>query len=70
MFDLQILMPMGGVGDRFRRAGNATPGPLIDVLGVPMFKRALSSFDPLDANLKITVVIREDHEREFGLASR
>lgn len=66
---LQILMPMGGLGQRFRNAGISTPKPLIPVLGMPMFKRALASFDSYDGEKRITVIIREDNARDFNLAN-
>ena len=43
MTTLQVLMPMGGLGQRFRDVGVFTPKPLIEVGGIPMFKRALRS---------------------------
>jgi NDP-sugar pyrophosphorylase family protein len=65
---LQILMPMGGLGRRFRDVGVNTPKPLIPVLGVPMFKRALASFDAYEGKKTLIVVVREDADREFDLA--
>lgn len=70
MRDLQILMPMGGLGRRFRDVGISTPKPLIPVLGVPMFKRALASFDPFDGHKRHIVVVRADDNAEFGLAGK
>jgi NDP-sugar pyrophosphorylase family protein len=70
MATLQLLMPMGGLGTRFRKVGITTPKPLIEVGGVPMFQRALRSFDPWQDDRTITVVVREDNEREFGLADQ
>jgi NDP-sugar pyrophosphorylase family protein len=70
MATLQVLMPMGGLGTRFRKVGITTPKPLIDVVGVPMFQRALQSFEPWDGDKTVTVVVREDNDREFDLARR
>jgi NDP-sugar pyrophosphorylase family protein len=61
-------MPMGGLGRRFRDAGVDTPKPLIPVLGVPMFKRALASFDTYEGEKRLIVVVREDSDRDFELA--
>jgi dTDP-glucose pyrophosphorylase len=66
---LQILMPMGGLGRRFRDAGVMTPKPLIPVLGEPMFKRALASFDSYRGDKRLIVVVREDSEKEHNLAA-
>ncbi|MGY1748054.1 MULTISPECIES: glycosyltransferase family 2 protein [unclassified Modestobacter] len=70
MATLQVLMPMGGLGTRFRKVGITTPKPLIEVGGVPMFQRALRSFDPWQGEKSVTVVVREDNDREFDLAAR
>jgi NDP-sugar pyrophosphorylase family protein len=70
MATLQVLMPMGGLGTRFRKVGVTTPKPLIEVGGVPMFQRALASLDPWAGDKTVTVVVREDNDREFDLASR
>jgi len=70
MTTLQVLMPMGGLGTRFRKVGITTPKPLIEVGGVPMFQRALQSFDPWPGEKTVTVVVREDNDREFDLAAR
>jgi NDP-sugar pyrophosphorylase family protein len=70
MATLQVLMPMGGLGTRFRKVGVTTPKPLIEVDGVPMFQRALRSFDPWDGERTVTVVVRADDDAEHGLAQR
>jgi NDP-sugar pyrophosphorylase family protein len=67
---LQILMPMGGLGQRFRKVGVTTPKPLIDVAGMPMFMRALASFDPYPGDKRLIVVVREDNDREHRLGDR
>jgi NDP-sugar pyrophosphorylase family protein len=70
MATLQVLMPMGGLGTRFRKVGVTTPKPLIEVDGQPMFQRALRSFDPWDGERTVTVVVRADDDAEHGLADR
>ena len=69
MKQLQILLPMGGLGQRFRDEGYATPKPLIEVDGIPMFLRAIGSFDALPAQKTTAFIVRQDAEDEFGLAS-
>jgi len=69
MLPLQILIPMGGLGQRFRDQGYATPKPLIEVNGKPLFLQALSSFDAYDGPKEHVFVVRADAEDEFGLAS-
>jgi NDP-sugar pyrophosphorylase family protein len=70
MATLQVLMPMGGLGTRFRKVGVTTPKPLIEVDGGPMFQRALRSFEPWQGEKTVTVVVREDNDREHGLAGQ
>jgi NDP-sugar pyrophosphorylase family protein len=67
---LQVLMPMGGLGTRFRKVGVTTPKPLIEVDGVPMFQRALASLAPWPGDRAVTVVVRADDDAEHGLARR
>lgn len=69
MADIQILMPMGGLGSRFVEQGYSTPKPLIRVDGKPMFMRALDSFDGL-GNARHIFVIRRDHEQQYDLSSQ
>jgi len=61
MNKLQILMPMGGLGSRFAKAGFTTPKPLIKVDGMPMFRKALTSLDDLSVPKEFLFVIRQEH---------
>lgn len=63
-----VLMPMGGLGKRFFDAGYATPKPLIEVDGLPMFLHALGSF-PADWDIHHVFVIRKDQDERHGLAA-
>ncbi len=63
---LQILMPMAGRGQRFQIEGITTIKPLIDVAGVPMFYRALSSFDHLQCDKKNLFVIKQQDDQDFS----
>lgn len=65
---LQVVVPMGGLGTRFRRVGVTTPKPLIDVDGVPMVARALASLRPWPGPLRVVAVLRADDDAEHGLA--
>jgi NDP-sugar pyrophosphorylase family protein len=40
---MNIVIPMAGLGDRFKREGYTKPKPLIDVNGKPMIQRAIES---------------------------
>lgn len=70
MKTLQILMPMGGLGQRFRDAGIDTPKPLIDVNGTPMFKKALASYDDYPGEKRHIFVIRKDTDKQYNLANQ
>lgn len=63
---LQILMPMGGLGSRFAKAGYTTPKPLIEVDGKPMFMRALDSFAS-QTGLRYIFVIRAEYVEKYDL---
>ena len=66
---LQIVLPMAGLGQRFRTAGETRPKPLIDVDGRPMFRKALDSLAEAGIVGDVTAVIRSELEREYGLAT-
>ncbi len=68
MRDLHIILAMAGRGSRFANAGFTTPKPLINVDGVPMFMKALSSLNGIKVNKHYTVIIRSEHEDEYDLS--
>lgn len=55
---MQIIIPMSGFGERFRRAGYAVPKPLIEVDGKTIIEHVVDMF-PGEAN--ITFICNEDH---------
>lgn len=65
--ELQVVMPIGGVGSRFAKVGIQTPKPLIDVRGMPMFFRAIRSVQALGFETEYIFVIREDQDAKFNL---
>jgi dTDP-glucose pyrophosphorylase len=67
---LQVLMPMGGLGSRFSKAGYTTPKALIEVDGKPMFMRALDSVAHLKDEIRYIFVIRQEHDDQYGLAKK
>ncbi len=58
---LQIVMPMAGLGSRFADAGFTTPKPLIEVDGMVMFLKAISSLKEIKADKEYFFVIRQEH---------
>jgi len=59
--DVNILIPMGGLGTRFSKVGYTLPKPLIDVNGIPMIQKVINNLN-IDANF-IFVVHREHYEK-------
>lgn len=67
---VQVVMPIGGIGSRFSKAGITIPKPLIDVNGKPMFMRAVDSVRNLGFDIVFIFVIRDDQNRNFKLAEQ
>jgi NDP-sugar pyrophosphorylase family protein len=53
---LNIVMPMAGLGSRFRQAGFSVPKPLIEVEGRPMYAWATESL-PLDQCTRLIFIL-------------
>ena len=41
---MQIIIPMSGLGERFRRAGYKVPKPLIEIDGKPIIAHVIDMF--------------------------
>jgi len=54
-------MPMAGEGSRFLKEGWTTPKPLIELKGVPLFKRAIGSVAVDGAPMKYSFIVRKEH---------
>lgn len=66
---IQVLMPMGGLGARFRSKGIIMPKPLIDIDGKPMFARSFSSLAPLSPTKAPIVVVRKDDDNRHEMTA-
>ena len=64
---VKLIMPLAGNGQRFFDVGFKVPKPLIDIKGVPMFKRVI---DNLKMDVDLTCIIREDHIKEYEIDKR
>ena len=64
---MQIVIPMSGFGERFRRAGYVVPKPLIEVDGKPIIAHVLDLFP---GETDVTFICNEDHlvEPTFRMA--
>lgn len=58
---LHIVMPMAGEGSRFAKAGWTTPKPLIELRGVPLFRRAIDSVAIDGVEMKYSFIVRQEH---------
>jgi len=54
-------MPMAGEGSRFLKEGWTTPKPLIELKGVPLFKRAIDSVSTIGAPMIYSFIVRKEH---------
>lgn len=61
MRTLHIIMPMAGEGSRFLKEGWTTPKPLIELKGVPLFKRAIDSVSTIGAPMNYSFIVRKEH---------
>ncbi|WP_052323424.1 glycosyltransferase family 2 protein [Leifsonia xyli] len=66
---LQIVLPMAGLGQRFRATGETRPKPLIEVDGGPMFRKALDSLTAAGIRGEVTAIIRAELQRDHGLGA-
>ena len=55
---MQIVIPMSGFGERFRRAGYTVPKPLIPVDGKPIIAHVLDMFP---GETDVTFICNRDH---------
>jgi NDP-sugar pyrophosphorylase family protein len=63
---MQLVIPMAGLGQRFRDAGFTLPKPLIPVGGVPMVVRVIRN---LPAASRVICICHPDHVRDHGIDS-
>lgn len=61
MSAMQIIVPMSGFGERFRRAGHRLPKPLIEVDGKPIIAHVIGMFD---ADCEFIFVCNQEHLAE------
>lgn len=67
MRPLHIIMPMAGEGSRFLKEGWITPKPLIELKGIPLFKRAIGSVAVTGAPMKYSFIVRKEHIDKYHI---
>lgn len=67
MRPLHIIMPMAGEGSRFLKEGWTTPKPLIELHGVPLFKRAIGSVSIDGVPMKYSFIVRQEHIDKYHI---
>lgn len=67
MRPLHIIMPMAGEGSRFLKEGWTTPKPLIELHGVPLFKRAIGSVSIDGVPMKYSFIVRQEHIDKYQI---
>lgn len=64
---MHLIVPMAGLGQRFRDEGYALPKPLIPVSGVPMVVRAVRDLPPAE---RMTFIVHPDHLQTHAIDRR
>jgi hypothetical protein len=65
---INVVIPMGGLGSRFQSEGYTTPKPFLPIFGVPMFMRVVDNIVPksLRSKTNIHIIVREEHASRFN----
>ena len=67
MRPLHIIMPMAGEGSRFLKEGWTIPKPLIELKGIPLFKRAINSVKIDGVPMKYSFIVRQEHIENYQI---
>jgi HAD superfamily hydrolase (TIGR01509 family) len=62
---LNVLIPMAGLGSRFKDAGYVFPKPLVEVDGKPMIQAVVES---LGVNAQYTYIVQKEHYEKYNLS--
>ena len=62
---LNVLIPMAGLGSRFKDAGYAFPKPLVEVDGKPMIQSVVES---IGVNAQYTYIVQKEHYQKYNLS--
>ena len=62
---MNIIIPIGGIGQRFKDEGYDMPKPLINVLGKPMIYNVISNLE-IDYSKDKIHIVYHNHLKEFN----
>jgi HAD superfamily hydrolase (TIGR01509 family) len=62
---LNVLIPMAGLGSRFKDAGYVFPKPLVEVDGKPMIQAVVES---IGVNATYTYIVQKEHYEKYNLS--
>lgn len=62
---LNVLIPMAGLGSRFKDAGYVFPKPLVEVDGKPMIQAVVES---IGINATYTYIVQKEHYEKYNLS--
>ena len=65
--NIQLVVPMSGIGKRFKDAGYKTPKPLIKVRGKEIINHVVNMFGKIE---KVIFICNEDHLNDKNLNLR
>ncbi len=58
---------MAGEGRRFKDGGYSRPKPLIELEGIPLFRRAVIGLDALNIPVEYFFIVRQEHIEEYHI---
>ena len=64
---MKVIMPLAGNGQRFFDEGYELPKPLIDINGIPMFKRVINNLGLDSTDKDLNFIIQEQHAIHYQL---
>jgi len=62
--ELNVLIPMAGMGSRFQEAGYTFPKPLIEVNGKPMIQIVINN---INVNANFIYIVQKKHREKYNL---
>lgn len=67
--EIEIVIPMAGLGQRFSAAGYTKPKPMIDVIDRPMIQWVVENIRPKKYKAHFTFICNEDHLKHLEVAA-